>query len=208
MSYRACCWGQSRQRTPGTAVEEAVPPPPPRRREPDRASVPPVATPPPDELHKACKKADLAHIGRLVESRCDVNRVIEEGKLSAAPIHVAATAGSADAVRLLLRSNAQIGTLVARMNYGISLGRTGQYQSAHCELRAAADGLERQLGETHAQTLMAQYNLCLMLEKVGERADALRIMQLVVAGQTRILGTEDRRTRRSIGQLERLSLGE
>jgi len=99
-------------------------------------------------------------------------------------------------------------TLVARMNYGISLGRTGQYQSAHCELRAAADGLERQLGETHAQTLMAQYNLCLMLEKVGERADALRIMQLVVAGQTRILGTEDRRTRRSIGQLERLSLGE
>ena len=99
-------------------------------------------------------------------------------------------------------------TLVARMNYGISLGRTGQYQSAHCELRAAADGLVHQLGETHGQTLTAQYNLCLMVDKVGERVDALRIMRLVVAGRTRILGTEDRRTRQSIGQLERLRLGE
>jgi tetratricopeptide (TPR) repeat protein len=106
---------------------------------------------------------------------------------------------SMEDISLLCRSYGPEHPLALRAmgRLGVQLGQSGKPEAAVDWLRRAVDGLTMAFGPDHPETMASRRNLALFLAQTGkeQRRQAGQLLEEVLSGQIRLLGSQHSQTR-------------
>ena len=95
-------------------------------------------------------------------------------------------------------------TLLALSLYASVLGNQGKYEAAEEADRRALEGYEKVLGKGHPDTLISLWCLTDLMERVGQKHDALSLHECAVIGLRTSLGVRHPHALQSQCSSERL----